>query len=121
MLTSARRPQEQALNLPEPLTYVYRAGGADPRAQVNQALDDVGFAAADIRAAAEGDLTAVRRQDMAGGAADIGSPLSRAPVATIPHTADWARQLTAQLDGWRSASGTSFPDLRPVQASGQHA
>ena len=61
----------EVLNLPEPETYVYRASAADPRARINQALDDAGFAAADIRAR----------------------------VAAIPHTPDWARQVTARLDG----------------------
>ena len=68
----------EALNLPEPATYVYRASGADPRAQINQALDNAGFAAADIGAAAEIHA-----------------------VAAIPHAPDWARQLTARLDGER--------------------
>jgi len=88
----------EALNLPEPMTYVYRLGGTDPRARVNRALDDAGFAAADIRAAADGDLTAVRRQDTAGRADVAASPLARALVAAIPHTPDWAAQLTARLD-----------------------
>ena len=89
----------EVLNLPEPETYVYRAGGTDPRARVNQALDDVGFAAAEIRAAAAGDLTAVRREDSVGGPVAVGSPLARAFVAAVPHTPDWVRQVTAQLDG----------------------
>ena len=86
----------EALNLPEPRTYVYRTGGADPRARVNQALDDVGFAAAEISAVATDDLTAVRRQDAVDG---LGSPLVRGLVATVPHTPDWTREVAARLDG----------------------
>jgi hypothetical protein len=86
----------EALNRPEPHTYVYRMGGADPRARVNQALDDVGFAAAEISAAASGDLTAVRRQDPVDGP---GSPLVSGLVAIVPHTPDWAREIAARLDG----------------------
>jgi hypothetical protein len=86
----------EVLNLPEPWTYVYRAGGADPRARINQALDDVGFAAAEISAAATTDLTAVRRQDAVD---NPGSPLVRGLVATVPHTSDWAREVAARLDG----------------------
>jgi hypothetical protein len=86
----------EALNLPEPQTYVYRTVGADPRARVNQALDDVGFAAAEIGAVATDDLTAVRRQDAVDGP---GSPLVRGLVATVPHTPDWAREVAARLDG----------------------
>ena len=82
-----------ALNLPEPATYVYRAGGQDPRARVNQALDDAGFAPAELHAATSGDLTSAYRAD----AAD--SALARALVAAVPHAPDWARQVTALLDG----------------------
>jgi hypothetical protein len=77
----------EALNLPEPVTYVYRAGGPDPRALVNQALDDAGFATARIHAAASGDLTAARRQDAAT------SPLTRALVATVARDPGWSARL----------------------------
>jgi hypothetical protein len=86
----------EVLNRPEPRTYVYRMGGADPRARVNQALDDVGFAAADISAVATDDLTAIRRQDALDGP---GSPLVRGLVTTVAHTRDWAREVSARLDG----------------------
>jgi hypothetical protein len=86
----------EVLNLPEPQTYVYRTGGVDPRARVNQALDDIGFAAAEISAVATDDLTGVRRQDAVDGP---GSPLVRGLVATVPHTPDWAREVAARLDG----------------------
>lgn len=77
----------EVLNLPEPVTYVYRAGGRDPRALVNQALDDAGFATAEIHAATAGDLTAAHRQDAAT------SPLSRALVATLARDPAWSARL----------------------------
>jgi hypothetical protein len=77
----------EALNLPEAVTYVYRAGGPDPRALVNQALDDAGFATARIHAAASGDLTAAQRQDAAT------SPLTRALVATVARDPAWSAGL----------------------------
>ena len=77
----------EALNLAEPVTYVYRAGGPDPRALVNQALDDAGFATARIHAAALGDLTAAQRQDAAT------SPLTRALVATVARDPAWSASL----------------------------
>jgi hypothetical protein len=81
----------EVLNLPEPATYVYRAGGRDPRALVNQALDDAGFATAEIHAAASGDLAAPHRQDAAT------SPLTGSLVATIKHDGTWAQQVAARL------------------------
>ncbi len=83
----------EVLNLPEPVTYVYRAGGTDPRALVNQALDEIGFAPAAIRAAASGDLSAPHRQDAAT------SPLARALVAEVSHDATWQPQLASLLNG----------------------
>src|SRR5258705_14021992 len=65
LLTPARGGDPVAyevLNLAEPATYVYRAGGPDPRALINQALDDAGFAPEEIHAAASGNLTAPNRQ-----------------------------------------------------------
>jgi hypothetical protein len=81
----------EVLNLPEPVTYVYRAGGPDPRALVNQALDDAGFAPAEIHAATSGDLTSPRRQDTAA------SPLTGALVATVPRDPAWADRLADLL------------------------
>ena len=83
----------EVLNLPEPASYVYRAGGPDPRALVNQALDEAGFAPAAIHAAASGDLAAPHRQDAAT------SPLARALVAAVGHDASWQHQLAALLNG----------------------
>ena len=81
----------EALNRPEPVTYVYRAGGPDPRALVNQALEDAGFAAAQVHAAAAGDLTAAHRQDAAA------TPLTRCLVAAIPHDPGWPARLADLL------------------------
>ena len=94
LLTPARGGDPVAyevLNLPEPVTYVYRAGGADPRDLVNQALDDVGFAPAELHAATSGDLTAPHRRDAAT------SPLTQALVAAIPHDPTWPAQLAGLL------------------------
>jgi hypothetical protein len=96
-LLSSRRGGDlvayEALNRPEPATYAYRAGGPDPRAVVNRALDDAGFAPAEIHAAASGDLTAPYRQLAAT------SPLASALAATIPHDPDWSARLTELVDG----------------------
>jgi hypothetical protein len=81
----------EVLNLPEPATYVYRAGGPDPCARVNQALGGIGFAPAEIHAATSGDLTAARRQDFAT------SPLTGALVTTVPHDPAWAARLADLL------------------------
>ena len=78
------------LNVPEP-TYVYQAGGLDPRAAVNQALDDVGFAAAGLQATASGDLTAAHRPDAAT------SFLATALAATLPHDPAWPARLAGLL------------------------
>jgi hypothetical protein len=83
----------EVLNLPEPASYVYRSAGPDPRALVNQALDEAGFAPAAIHAAASGDLAAPHRQDA------VTSPLARALVAAVDHDANWQQQLTALLNG----------------------
>lgn len=81
----------EVLNLAEPVSYVYRAGGPDPRALVNQALDDAGFAPAGLHAAAAGDLGAARRQDASA------SPLARALIAEISHDAAWPERLDGLL------------------------
>jgi len=94
LLTPARGGDPVAyevLNRPEFATYVYRAPGADPRALVNQALDAVGFAAAELHAATSGDPAAPRRQDAAT------SPLPRALVATVAHDAAWPTRLADLL------------------------
>jgi hypothetical protein len=81
------------LNRPEPATYVYRAGGPDPRALVNQALDEAGFSAAAMGAIAAGDLTSPHRRDAES------SPLARALVATVPHDASWPARLAELMAG----------------------
>jgi len=94
LLTPARGGDPVAyevLNRPEPATYVYRAPGADPRALVNQALDAVGFAAAELHTATSVDLAAPDRQDAAT------SPLARALVATVAHDAAWPTRLADLL------------------------
>jgi hypothetical protein len=83
----------EVLNLPDPVTYVYRSGGPDPRALVNQALDEIGFAPAAVHAAASGDLAAPHRQDAAT------SPLARALVAEVSHDASWHQRLEGLLNG----------------------
>jgi hypothetical protein len=83
----------EVLNQPDPVTYVYRGGGPDPRALVNQALDEIGFAPAAIHAAASGDLAAAHRQDAAT------SPLARALFAEVSHDANWQAQLATLLAG----------------------
>ena len=48
-----RRPGRvvyEVLNQPEPMTFVYRAAGADGLAAINRALDDAGFRAAAVHA-----------------------------------------------------------------------
>jgi hypothetical protein len=84
----------EVLNLPEPASYVYRAAGPDPRALVNQALDDAGFAAADLCAATAGELTAAVR-----GPGATASPLARGLVAVIGHDAAWPDRVTGLLGG----------------------
>ena len=81
----------EVLNLAEPATYVYRAGGSDPRAVINQALDDAGFAPEEIHDAASGDLAAPHRQDAAT------SPLTRALLAKVPHDPAWPARLADLL------------------------
>jgi hypothetical protein len=82
----------EVLNLPDPLTYVYRGPGGEASVSVvNQALDDAGFAAAELHAAASGDLTAAHRQDAAA------SPLARALMGTVPHDDAWAAKLAGLL------------------------
>jgi hypothetical protein len=94
LLTPARGGDPVAyevLNMPEPATYVYRAAGPGPRALVNQALDAVGFAPAQVHAAMSGDLAAPHRRDAAT------SPLARALVATVAHDSAWQTRLTDLL------------------------
>jgi len=94
LLTSSRGGDPVAyevLNRPEPVTYVYRTGRPEPRALINQSLDEAGFAAAEIHASATAGLTAVHRRDAAT------SPLIRTLVATVPHDSVWPARLADLL------------------------
>jgi hypothetical protein len=96
LLTPARGGDPVAyevLNLPALATYVYRAGGPSPRTLINQALDDIGFAPADLHAATSGGLTAPHRQ------AAATSPLARALVATISRDPAGPSRLADLLAG----------------------
>jgi hypothetical protein len=58
---------------------------------INQALDDAGFAAAEIHAAASGDLTAPHRQDAES------SLLASALAITIPRAPNWSSRVADLL------------------------
>ncbi len=88
--SSRGRVAYDVLNLPEPVTYVYEADG-DGRAVINRALDDTGFQAAAIHAAADGGLMAAARTDAPA------MLLARALVARVPHDQDWQRQIAGLL------------------------
>jgi hypothetical protein len=88
--SSRGRVAYDVLNLPEPVTYVYEADG-DARAVINRALDDTGFQAAAVHAAADGGLMAAVRTD---------APavlLARSLIARVPHGPDWQRQIAGLL------------------------
>jgi hypothetical protein len=78
----------EALNVPEPMTFVYRADGDDGLASVNRALDDAGFGPAAVHS---DGLTAAARS---GAGASV---LARSLVAAVPHDAGWADQIAAVL------------------------
>jgi len=88
--SSRGRVAYEVLNLPEPVTYVYEADG-DARSVINRALDDTGFQAAAVHAAADGGLMAAVRTDAP--AVLLASSL----IARIPHGQDWQRQLAGLL------------------------
>jgi len=96
-LDEGRRVGYEVLNLDEPMTYVYEATGRqDPTAEINRALDDTGFAAAELatlsaKSGASGSLTAAHRQDAAT------SPLASGLVGQVPHGPDWPRQVAELL------------------------
>ena len=81
----------RCLNRPEPVTYALPRGRPRPPGPVNQALDDAGFAATEIHAAASGELTASPRQDTAT------SPLAGALVAAVARDQAWPSRLTELL------------------------
>lgn len=88
--SSRGRVAYDVLNLPEPVTYVYEADG-DARTVINRALDDTGFQAAAVHAAADGGLMAAVRTDAP--AVLLASSL----VARVPHNQDWQRQIAGLL------------------------
>ena len=88
--SSRGRVAYDMLNVPDPVTYVYEADG-DARTVINKALDDTGFQAAAVHAAAEGGLIAAARTD---------APavlLAHSLVAQVPHGEEWQRQIAALL------------------------
>jgi hypothetical protein len=88
--SSRGRVAYDVLNLPEPVTYIYEADG-DARTVINRALDDTGFQAGAVHAAADGGLMAAVRTD---------APavlLARSLVARVPHGQDWQRQIAGLL------------------------
>jgi hypothetical protein len=83
--------------MPDAVTYVYEADG-DARSVINRALDDAGFQAEAVHAAAEGGLMAAVRSD---------APavlLAHSLIARVPHDADWQQQV-ARLLSLRSGDG----------------
>ncbi|HUN31489.1 MAG TPA: hypothetical protein VMU95_05660 [Trebonia sp.] len=88
--SSRGRVAYEVLNLPEPVTYVYETDD-DARSVINRALDDTGFQAAEVHAAADGGLLAAVRTDAP--AVLLGTAL----IARVPHGPDWQRQLAGLL------------------------
>jgi hypothetical protein len=80
----------EALNLPEPMTFVYQAAGQDGLIMINQALDAVGFQVAAVHA--EG-LTAAARPAYRTGT------LASSLAGQVPHDVSWPARMSALLDG----------------------
>jgi hypothetical protein len=74
----------EVLNQPEPMTFVYRAEGADGLAAINRALDNAGFL-----------VSAVHAEGLAAQAwpGARPSPLARALAAKVPHDARWPDRI----------------------------
>jgi hypothetical protein len=88
LFSSARgRVAYDALNLPEPATFVYESDG-DARGVINRWLDDTGFQTAAVHAAS---LTATARTDPSA------ALLGRSLVAQVPHDENWQRQIADLL------------------------
>ena len=84
-----RRVAYEALNEPEPMTFVYQADGdGDGGTAINRALDDAGFNPAAVHA---DGLTAAARPDARA------SLLARSLVAQVPHDAGWAERVAELL------------------------
>lgn len=88
--SSRGRVAYEILNLPESLTYVYESDG-DARGVINRALDDTGFQAAAVHAAAEAGLMAAVRTDAPA------VQLAHSLIARVPHDQDWQRQIASLL------------------------
>jgi hypothetical protein len=88
--SSRGRVAYDVLNVSVPVTYVYEADG-DARAVINRALDDTGFHATAVHAAAEGGLMAAVRTDAPA------ALLAHSLVAQVPHDADWQRHIAGLL------------------------
>jgi hypothetical protein len=80
----------EALNQPEPMTFVYRAEGADALAAINRALDDAGFQVAALHAAG---LAAPARPTA------LPTVLTSALIAQVPHDANWPDRIAQLLAG----------------------
>jgi hypothetical protein len=80
----------EALNQPEPMTFVYRAEGPDGLAAINRALDDAGFQVAALHA---GGLAAPARP------ATLPNALTSALVGQVPHDAQWPDHIAELLAG----------------------
>jgi hypothetical protein len=80
----------EALNHPEPMTFVYRAEGADALAAINRALDDAGF-----------QVEAVHAEGLAAPARPVALPttLTSALIGQVPHDANWPDRIAALLAG----------------------
>lgn len=88
LFSSARgRVAYEALNLPEPTTFVYESDG-DARGVINRWLDDTGFQVTAVHAA--GLATAARTDPSA-------ALLARSLVAQVPHDQNWQRQIADLL------------------------
>jgi hypothetical protein len=78
----------EALNHPEPMTFVYRADGPDGLAAINRALDDAGFQVAAVHA---DGLTAPARP------ATLPTALTEALIGQVPHDAQWPNHIAELL------------------------
>ena len=80
----------EALNQPEPMTFVYRAEGADAMAAINRALDDTGF---QVKAVHAEGLTAPARPTA------LPTTLASALIGQVPHDANWPDRIAELLAG----------------------
>jgi hypothetical protein len=80
----------EALNHPEPMTFVYRAEGADALAAINRALDDAGF-----------QVEAVHAEGLSAPARPVALPttLASALIGQVPHDANWPDRIAELLAG----------------------